>query len=80
MEYHFETKEHLRQFIVKEVFTSSEAMEYLQLTRQGLNSLVQRGKLHPIKEEKAVKLFFKLDLIERKETAKPGRPQKSKPF
>ena len=78
MAYQFETKEALRQFIIDEILTTSEALEYMGLTRQGLNALVQRNKLQPIKEEKAVKLFFKSDLTERKQTAKPGRPPKAK--
>lgn len=76
MAYHFETKDELGQFIIHEVLTTSEALEILGITRQGLNSLVHRGKLNPIKEEKSVKLFFKADILERKSTSKTGRPAK----
>lgn len=68
MAYHFESREDLEKFIRAEIFTSSEAIEYLGITRQALNAVVQRGKLVPIKEEKVTKLFFKEDLTKRIES------------
>ncbi|WP_041276761.1 helix-turn-helix domain-containing protein [Desulfosporosinus acidiphilus] len=73
MAFHFESREDLEKFIRDEIFTSSEAMEYLGITRQALNAVVQRGKLIPIKEKKAIKLFFKEDLVKRIESL--GRDQ-----
>ena len=65
----FKTEEELRQFLAKEALTTPEAMELLGITKQALNSLVQRGKLKPLKELKTVKLFLRLELLERKNEA-----------
>ena len=62
----FKTEEELRQFLDKEVLTTPEALELLGIGRQALNSLVQRGKLKPFKELKAVKLFLRSDVEARK--------------
>jgi len=69
MSYNFTSREDLEKFIQTEILTSSEALEYLGISRQALNSLVKRGKLAPIKEEKTTKLFFKEDLMKRERKA-----------
>jgi hypothetical protein len=66
MAYQFKDRDELQQFIAKEVLTTPEALEYLGITRQALNSLVHRGKIKPIKDFKGTRLFLKADLGERK--------------
>lgn len=70
MNYKTESKEGFIALVQTEVLTSSEVLEELQITRQGLNSLVKRGKLIPIKELTRDKLFLKEDILKRKEAAK----------
>ena len=48
------------------VFTSSEAAEYLNISMQRLHQLVHDKQLLPIKTSKSVTLFFKGDLDQRK--------------
>lgn len=48
------------------VFTSSEAAEYLNISMQRLHQLVQDKQLVPIKTSKSVTLFYKGDLDQRK--------------
>ena len=65
----FKTDEELRQFLAREVLITSEALELLWITRQALNTLAQNGKLKPIKEFKAVKLFLRSEVEARKKEA-----------
>lgn len=69
MAYHFDTREELTAFIQHEIMTTSEALEYLGITKQSLNSLVHRGHLTPIKEMKAIKLFYRSDIEQRKKVS-----------
>ncbi|MDQ0340283.1 excisionase family DNA binding protein [Caldalkalibacillus uzonensis] len=77
--YKFETRDELIQFIREQVMTSAEAVEYLGVTRQTLNSLVQRGKLHPVKELKRDRLFLRSDLEARKKESSELR-KKYRPY
>lgn len=52
--------------LMQSIFTSAEASAYLGITTQRLNQLVSNGSIKPIKVTKGVKLFYKLDLDERK--------------
>jgi len=79
MSYVFENKEELARFIREQVVTSSQAQEILEISRTALNSLVQRGKLKPIIEEKATKLFFRSDVEARKVEADKLR-KKYRPY
>ena len=65
--YHFKNEKELRDFIAKEVLVTSEVVEELGITRQGLGDLVARGKLEPIKETKSTKLFLRSEIMERKQ-------------
>ncbi len=67
--YQFESKEELANFIKQQVMFSSEVIEYLGVSRQTLNSLVHRGKLVPIKDDKNTKLFLRSDVEDRKQEA-----------
>ena len=75
----FKTEEELRQFLAKEVLTTPEASEFLGISKQAMNSLVQRGKLKPIKEFKAIKLFLRSEIEERKKEADELK-KKYRPF
>lgn len=66
MTYQFSNRDELTAFIQHEIMTTSEAMEYLGISNQALNSLVQRGHLKPIKEMKSIRLFYRTDIVERK--------------
>lgn len=60
-----------RQYIVelmKDVYTSSEAAEYLNISTQRLNQLVHDKRIEPIKKSKSIMLFLKSDLDKRKIT------------
>ena len=54
--------------LMKDVYTSSEAAEYLNISTQRLNQLVHDKRLEPIKKSKSIMLFLKSDLEERKIT------------
>ncbi|MBM6842182.1 DNA-protecting protein DprA [[Clostridium] spiroforme] len=52
--------------LMKDVYTSKEAAEYLNISSQRLNQLVHDKKIEPIKISKSIMLFLKSDLDERK--------------
>lgn len=52
--------------LMQNVFTSSEAAEYLNISTQRLNQLVHEKRIEPIKTSKSVMLFLKSDLEKRK--------------
>lgn len=51
--------------IMKDVFSSSEAAEYLNISMQRLNQLVHEKRILPLKASKSVMLFLKSDLDKR---------------
>lgn len=64
--YSFPNRESLTTFIQNEILNTSEATEILQCTRQNLYDLVKRGVLTPIKKFPKDRLFYKEDIIKRK--------------
>ena len=54
--------------LMKDVYTSSEAAEYLNISTQRLNQLVHDKRIVPIKISKSIMLFLKSDLDARKIT------------
>ena len=52
--------------LMQNIFTSSEAAEYLNISTQRLNQLVHEKRIDPIKVSKSVMLFLKSDLEKRK--------------
>lgn len=54
--------------LMENIYTSSEAAEYLNISTQRLNQLVHDKRIVPIKVSKSVMLFLKSDLEERKVT------------
>ncbi|MEF8680774.1 UNVERIFIED_CONTAM: DNA-binding protein [Bacillus cereus] len=65
--YNFESKEELIKFVNDEIVNTSEALKILECSRQNLNKLVKSGTLVPIKEMVRDRLFFKADILNRKE-------------
>jgi len=65
MSYIFATKEHLSEFITKEILTTTEAAKLLGCTRQNVDDLARRGKLAVIKQSGRTKLFYRDDVMER---------------
>lgn len=53
---------------MKDIYTSSEAAEYLNISMQRLNQLVHDKRIEPVKVSKSVMLFLKSDLEQRKIT------------
>ena len=68
--YNFESKEELIKFVNDEIVNTSEALKILECSRQNLNKLVKSGTLVPIKEMVRDRLFFKADILNRKEQMK----------
>jgi len=58
--------EEIRTFVANEVMFTSEAAQFLGITNQRLNQLVQAGKLQPVKVNRTGSLFLKADLKKRK--------------
>lgn len=67
--YSFNSKEELEAWISNELVSTAEAMEILDCTRQNLHSFVKRGKLTPVKETNRERLFWRSDVLARKEEA-----------
>lgn len=55
-----------RQFILEEVLTTPEALEFLNISRARLSSLIKNGKINPVKKLGCVSLFLRSDLAEKK--------------
>lgn len=52
-------------FVQQRVVTTAEAAELLQCSKQNIDDLIRRGKLHPIKEAPKSKLFLKSEILQR---------------
>lgn len=52
-------------FITNTVVSSAEAAELMNCSRQNVNDLVTRGKLHPVKAEQKNTLFLKSEIMQR---------------
>lgn len=55
-----------REFVVHRVINSAEAAELLDCSRQNINDLIKRNKLHPIKSTEKNTLFLKSEVLKRK--------------
>lgn len=64
--YSFKNKEELTNYIQSEIINTTEALDILQCSRQNLNNLVKRGVLIPIKDLPRDRLFYKEDIVNRK--------------
>ncbi|MED4600102.1 helix-turn-helix domain-containing protein [Paenibacillus validus] len=73
----------LVKLIQEQIMTSSEVLEYLEINRSALSSLVNRGKLVPVKEAGTgtgtVRLFLREDVEARKKEAEELR-KKHRPY
>ncbi|MDA1478290.1 helix-turn-helix domain-containing protein [Bacillus changyiensis] len=59
----FESIDELREFMDKEVITTSEAIEIIGCSRQNLKQLVDYGTLKPLKTTNRDRLFLKADIL-----------------
>ena len=55
-----------RSFVENRIVNTAEAAELLDCSRQNIDDLVRRGKLHPVKTLPKNKLFLKSELTQRK--------------
>ncbi|MHC1750243.1 MAG: helix-turn-helix transcriptional regulator [Cellulosilyticaceae bacterium] len=62
MNYNFDTKEQLIDFIRSEIITTAEATEFLGCSRQYLDELVSKGKITPVKTINRVRLYWRDDI------------------
>jgi len=69
-DYSFNTREELTKYIQSEIINTTEALEIFQCSRQNLNNLVKRGVVTPIKDLPRDRLFFKEDIVIRKNDMK----------
>ncbi|HLR70891.1 MAG TPA: helix-turn-helix domain-containing protein, partial [Pseudogracilibacillus sp.] len=65
--------------IQQELLSTAETVEYLGISRQTLHSLVQRGKLTPIKVTGKDKLFLK-EGVQQRENASKNLKKKYRPY
>ena len=54
-----------KEFVVHRVVNSAEAAELLDCSRQNINDLIKRNKLHPIKTSEKNTLFLKSEIMKR---------------
>lgn len=59
------TQADLVQYLQQRVITTAEAAELLHCSKQNIEDLVRRGKLHPVKESPKVRLFLKSEITQR---------------
>lgn len=78
MQYVFNSREEVEEFIRNEVLTTSEAVEILGITRQRMSKLISDGKLTPVKKLRGDSLFLRSDIeqkkVELEELRKKYRP------
>lgn len=55
-------------FIKQRVINASEACQILSCSRQNIDDLVRRGKLHPIRKDAKYKLFLKNEVMQRRQS------------
>ena len=58
-------QEDFRMFVAQRVVNTAEAAQLLGCSKQNVDDLVRRGKLHPVKESAKSKLFLKSEIIQR---------------
>ena len=54
-------------FVQRRVVSSSEACRILDCSRQNIDDLIKRGKLHPIRQDARNKLFLRNEITQRKQ-------------
>ena len=60
------TLDDFRCFVENRIVNTAEAAELLDCSRQNIDDLIRRDKLHPVKATAKSKLFLKSELIQRK--------------
>jgi predicted DNA-binding transcriptional regulator AlpA len=54
-----------KNFVIHRVITAAEAAELLGCSRQNIDDLTRRGKLHPIKTSAKTTLYLKSEILKR---------------
>jgi predicted DNA-binding transcriptional regulator AlpA len=54
-----------KNFVVHRIVTAAEAAEILGCSRQNIDDLAKRGKLHPVKSGAKITLFLKSEILKR---------------
>ena len=54
-------------FVRHRIVSTNEACQLLGCTRQNIDDLMKRGKLHPIRQEAKYKLYLRNEIIQRKQ-------------
>ncbi|WP_157336151.1 helix-turn-helix domain-containing protein [Paenibacillus lutrae] len=62
-------REELSQLVNEHILAVPEVIKELGITNQALSSLIERGKLMPIKKVGRTRLFLRQDVEERKQEA-----------
>ena len=55
-----------REFVAHRVINATEAAELLDCSRQNINDLIKRNKLHPIKTSEKNTLILRSEILKRK--------------
>ncbi|UOE96086.1 helix-turn-helix domain-containing protein [Alkalihalobacillus sp. LMS39] len=79
MKFSFASREELVKFFDEEVLTTAQAMELLNVNRSRISSLIRDGKLEPIKKEKSISLFLRIDIEKKKKELEELR-KKYRPY
>ncbi|WP_307894079.1 helix-turn-helix domain-containing protein [Bacillus swezeyi] len=79
MEYHLKSRQEVEDFIRREVLTTKEAAELLEVNRSRMSQLISGGKLIPVKKMSGTSLFLRSDVEEKKKELEAGR-EKYRPY
>lgn len=61
---------YIRQWVHDNVYTTPEAIEYLEISRARLSHMIRNGKIVPVKKLGCTSIFLKSDLEKKKEELK----------
>ncbi|HDR7770404.1 TPA: DNA-binding protein [Bacillus paranthracis] len=56
-----------KKFVREQIMLTSDALEFLEISRPRLNMLIKQGKIEPIIRTGATSVFLREDLIKKKE-------------
>ncbi|HFK1791171.1 TPA: helix-turn-helix domain-containing protein [Bacillus pacificus] len=60
----------IRQWVHDNVYTTPEAIKYLEISRARLSHMIRNGKIVPVKKLGCTSIFLKSDLEKKKEELK----------
>ncbi|MBR1685035.1 MAG: helix-turn-helix domain-containing protein [Clostridia bacterium] len=62
------TLDDFRGFVQHRLASASEACQLLDCSRQNIDDLMRRGKLHPVRQDSKYKLFLRNEILQRRRT------------